>query len=463
MTNADDPRELRQKEGTKEQDLEKLAEKARPLLPALFPKGTTFVKVALPGVSILDPEDVAATKDAMDQLTPYQLMALTKRLRVAAKLLRTTQTLSEAVEKSEQEHTRLQELLDQNLAAVYKQMRPIEVQYRTLNQFFENGAAAPGDKLSVEVFNTPPAELFVDASEALATLAREIQETNAEAFNQSKAKSILVIPGHWAENKYLTRLEEVLADNRVVLFTDIFAGTKNIDNFDAAADRLELESYKALRQGSFGRAHMVVCVNELCGRPKYAWEDDHVWLPASSSIAGKVYFIDQAWQGDSVRDGAAGYRNGKVKAATPMVRMKLNKGHVGAFNQKYSVIPLVEERGELYIQGVRTLCTDETMKQYPAVRIHDFIIKTMLDFSRLLLFERFDETSKEKVKAGLRRFFDYLVKQQVIESYANLVVERDGKPGEKGKAKVNVQVKFYDVVEQVRVGADFNEDGSVAK
>jgi hypothetical protein len=97
------------------------------------------------------------------------------------------------------------------------------------------------------------------------------------------------------------------------------------------------------------------------------------------------------------------------------------------------------------------------------VRIYDFVIKAMLDYSRHLLFERFSEKSKEEVRAGMRRFLDSLVTQGVIESYSNLVVEKDGRPDEVGKARILVGLKFFNVVEQVRVGANFDETGKLEK
>ncbi|MBP6874745.1 MAG: hypothetical protein KBD56_01590 [Candidatus Eisenbacteria bacterium] len=454
-----DPRDGQQPEQVREKTIQRL-KSLEPMIAALFPKGSTFVGSALPGASLIDREDPASTKEALEGLTPYQWRALAKELRLAQVLARDAKSLSEAVQMAEDAHTRHQEALDRNLAQVYRQLRPVETHYRSLNQFFENAAKTAGENLSVEVFNVRPASLFEDASESLEHLINDIRDTNAEALNQDKARSLLVIPGHWAENKYLNRLEEALADNRIVLFTDIFSGQK-MDTFDAMAERLELEAYKGLRQPTNGRAHVSICINEICGRKKYAWEDDHLWLPASTSVAGKVYNIDQAWEKNAVRDGAGGYRNGKVKASVPMVRIKLNKAAIGALNQTYGMIPVVEDRGELVIMGVRTLCTDETMKQYPTVRIYDFIMKVFLDFSRRLLFERFDEHSKENVRAGLIRFLDALVKDGVIKRYANLVVERDGNPGEKGKARVTVGLEFYDVVEQVRVGGvSIDEEGN---
>jgi len=99
------------------------------------------------------------------------------------------------------------------------------------------------------------------------------------------------------------------------------------------------------------------------------------------------------------------------------------------------------------------------MKQYPTVRIYNFIKKTMLDYSRNLLFERFSDRSKETVRAGMIRFLDGLVKTGVIEGYSNIAVERDGKVGEKGKARVTVEIKFFDIITQVRCGIKLDEDG----
>ncbi len=454
-------KETREKVKLEEKELEKIKEQLLPMLPALFPRGGTFVGEMLPSAGLFDPEDPGATKEAVEALTPYQWLALAMRLRLARRMLDEAATLTDAVQAAEKQHTRHQEALDKNLRSVYEQMRPLEIQYRTLNQFFDNAAASPGANVSVEIYNTPPASLFEDASESLAVLTKEIQGTNAEAFHQSKAKSLLVIPGHWAENKYLNRLEALLADNRVSLFTDIFAGQKRMDNYDAVQDKLELETYKGLKQGSEGRAHMSVCVNEICGRQKYAWEDDHIWIPASTTVAGRVYNVDQAWE--AIKEGAAGYKRGKALVSSPMVRIKLNNASTGALANTYNLIPMIESKGDVFIMGVGSLCTDETMKQYPTVRIYDFIQKSMLDYSRTLLFERFSEKSKETVKAGLRRFFDGLVKEGVIESYSDLTVERDGKPGEKGKARVLVNVKFYDIVTQVRTGVKFDEEGNVEK
>lgn len=454
-------KETREKIKLDEKELEKVREQLLPMLSALFPRGGTFVGDVLPGAGLLDPEDPAATKEAVEALTPYQRLALALRLRLASHMLEEAASLTDALQTAEKEHTRHQEALDKNLRSVYEQMRPLEIQYRTLNQFFDNAAASPGANVSAEIFNTPPAALFEDASEPLSVLTKEIQGTNAEAFHQSKAKSILVIPGHWAENKYLNRLEALLADNRVSLFTDIFSGQRRMDNYDAIQDKLELETYKGLKQGTPGRAHMSVCANEICARQKYAWEDDNLWIPPSTTVAGRVYNVDQEWA--AIKEGAAGYKRGKALVSSPMVRVKLNNASTGALANTYNLIPLIESKGDVFIMGVGSLCTDETMKQYPTVRIYDFIQKAMLDYSRTLLFERFSEQSKEIVKAGLRRFFDGLVKEGVIESYSDLTVERDGKPGEKGKARVLVNVKFFDIVTQVRTGLRFDEEGHVEK
>lgn len=447
----------------REQDREKLREKVRPMLAALFPNATSPMKQILPGMAILDLDDAGATKEAFEGLSAYQREGLVRRLRIAVDLARKAKSLSEAVQRAEDEHTRYQQALDKNLAAVYKQIRPVETQYRTLNQFFDNAARSPGERINAWIYNTDPASLFEDASESLERLTLSIQNTNAEALNQTKAKSMMVIPGHWAESAYLNKIEEMLADNRVVLFTDIFAGMKGMEDFNNMLARLELPKYQGLKQGSVGRAHIAVCTNELCGREKYAWEDDHVWLPASSTIAGKLYNVDQTWDVNAVRDGAAGFRNGKIKASSPMVRTKLNNSQMGGLNQTFNIIPLVENQGNVYIMGVRTLCTNEDFKQYPTVRIHDFLTKIMLDYSRLLLFERFDDRSVEKVRSAMKKFYDYMVNQGVIRAYANIRVTRDGKPGERGKAKVDVDVSFFDTIEQVRVGVGLDENGQVEK
>lgn len=446
-----DPQQREREKKVREQLRDKVAE----WLPALFPNASSPIDGIIPGMGALGGEP-SVIMQAVGDLTDYQQEGLRQRLRLAADLVKNSSSHTEAVLRAGEEHARRQKHLDDNLAAAYRQIRPVETRYRALSQFFEN-AGEPGQKVSAFIFNADPKALFEEASESLAKLTEKIKNTNAEAFNQLNAKAMLVIPGHWAEGPNLAKIESTLADNRIMLFTDIFTGMKNMEDFNNMKARLELPKYRGLVQPLWERAHVVVCVNEICGRAKYAWEDDHVWVPSSTAVAGKQYRVDEGAEIAMVRDGAAGFPDGKLKTTVPMVRTAMNLTQVGTCTDVYRIVPIIENMGNLYIYGVGTLCSDERWKQYPVVRIHDFITKVLLDYCHTLLFKRFDERNVAKVKSGVQRFLNDMKNRGVIKTYGDFSVVRDGKEGELGKIKINVPVTYYDIIQQVRVNLVYDE------
>ena len=164
--------------------------------------------------------------------------------------------------------------------------------------------------------------------------------------------------------------------------------------------------------------------NYILGRKKseIADEDDDLYIPASAALAGKMSNTEDT----VIAQGIAGMKFGtlsNVKGA----RMDLLKSEASKLID-LGVIPIVEVDGRTIAFSNRSLYNGGTqsMREYPIVRVVDWIGKVLQHFCNYEAFTKWDTEVKADLKAAVIKFLDsYRGPKGLYENYHLGNIEQD--------------------------------------
>ncbi len=406
-------------------------------------------------------DDIPETKRFLqDPDFASERYTLTLRLRLLKQLLEAATSLEDAKMKAEELAKKARDLLEKNLAEISRRIRKMETRYRSFALFIQNAQMDPNEKVNVTVLNANQDELFEPDSDAMKTLAREIQHYGEYADYKDRAYGLLVIPGHHYRKDHLNALGTLLKNNRCMLITDAFAGEKGFNEAEDYIERLQLDQFRSIPDASHEKRHMIVTVNELVGREKESYEKEHVTLPASAALAGLIYRTDNE-EGPHVTP--AGEVKGDVRGAS-RPKVILNAKDHGTMSRELNLIPLAFPRETLRFMGARSLCTGEEFKFFAVSRVYDMICNVLSDFAKGVEFRNWDGATQNRLEHGIRTFLNALTGPgKPLKSWGKLQTWEDTSSGEAGVVRVKVELEFNMPVEKilfelpVKLGEDTGE------
>lgn len=320
------------------------------------------------------------------------------------------------IETCKEECTKAEINLKNNLFNIHDEIKNLEVTYRALDSFFANAGQNKID--CITLMNVNKEDLDEHDSEDTIAIRDELEQYY-DRLSLKNNYSLLVIPGYLGDANTIRMWAQTAYKNKVLMITDF----KDSQNFQMLKE--ELDDANLQGQDTY-LANVIMTCNYLLGRKKseLADEDDDLYLPPSSALAGKMSNTEEI----VIAQGAAGKKYGtlsNVKGA----RMDLRKSEIAALVDE-GVIPMVEEDGRTMAFSNHSLYNGNTLglQEYPIVRVFDWIGKVFQNFFNDEAFINWNSQVKSELQQAIHDFLsDYKGPGKLIENYNLKGINQDPK------------------------------------
>lgn len=412
---------------------EKLAE-STPSLEASCAKlakygGFAILETTIDGVQNLNPEKKARKKIFLtEQAKAAERAELSKRLQLMLDLLTNADTVADLTEQAQTKAEKAQELLNENLLRAFEVNRPLEQAYRSVANFYAN---TDQDKVkNVNIMNAELEQLTdLDNTTFIDTVAEEFAR-NFDRLDLRDSYSLLVIPGYLGAKKVVDKWAQIAHKNKVMLVTDF-------QHLDAPDDVVDLFESAYLTGGDAYLSNVMMTCNWLTGRGRNqdVGEEDDLYVPGSSALAGKVYATVMSQVTAGRKHGALNEIDG--------VRFPLKKSEISTL-EKMGLIPMVNEYGKVMPFSAKTLFSGDNLglQTYSVVRVFDYITKVLIDFLNRRAFENFNSTTRMDIQKQIVKFLDSVTGPgKLIEKFKLLRFEQD--PKKKDRILLDIHMLPY--------------------
>ena len=317
-----------------------------------------------------------------------------------------------------------------NMSNVYETIRPFEVTYRGIANFFSNCKKDPDEAVDVFFTNLKGEDLVdPDEPERFEKVTSEIS-TLFRQFSIDEAYSLMVVPGYLGNVQKIDNVARQIGfANKVHVITDM----EDFESYEEAKDMLSDETFKGLASTEEYKQYMSVCANYMLGRKKNEFEEEDVWIPPSTAVAGLIFRNDSEV---GIQQPSAGYDHGKI-ADVENSRFKLNQPTASELVKK-NVVPTLYWDGSVRTMGHTTLYNGETFNNYSIRRTYDYIYKTIRHYINKQTFKVVDEKYLTTIKTDLLKFMNYLKKNKDVLQDFSLEVFADDEMRKAQQVDINV-------------------------
>jgi len=354
--------------------------------------------------------------------------SLQKALSLWAKVLESSNDITDMVNTCEEKAALSEKILQQNLAKAVEETKDLERSYRNVALFFKN---TESDKLkNVSFINCELDQVkdldntrFIDA-------VNEELKMNFDRLDLRNNYSILVMPGYLGSNKVLEKWAKIAHEHKVMMVTDF-------EHLDAPDDVMEMFELANLTGGDKYRSNVMMTCNWLVGRGKFDElnEEDDLYVPPSGALAGKIYktLMSQV---------TAGKKFGSMNE-TDGVKFELKKSEIANL-EKMGLVPMVKEYGKVMAFSAKTLFNGDNLglQTYSVVRVFDYVTKVLMDFLNRRAFENFNANTRKDLMNQIVKFLDGITgPDKLIEDFTIRRFEQD--PVQKDKIHLDIHMKPY--------------------
>ena len=444
---------LQQQEGTQPQEQQQVQQPAKPVSELLAKYGGFKALAAfMPDVADMDPESRASK---MMFLTESQFKSkrerLVKDINTWLEILNEDKkSASEYVELCGQKKEKYHQSLKDNLQITARKMQKLETAYRSLDAFFKNTGMEkiPNLRLmNVEKYNEggETDELANSDAESF----KEIKNMLYNAFGRLSLKdnySLVALPGNIFKDKQIRDMWAKMAyEYKVMVVTD----SADCRDFDILHEQTEQykDSDKELQ-------NVVVTANWLAGRAPeaLAGEAMPLYIPPAGALAGMLYDANVP-----MAQGRAGEKYGTLSEIKG-VHIDMMKEEITSLwdNQ---VVPLVFSEGRVMAYNNSNLYTgtNTAMKEYPIVRVFDWIKKNLMHYVHKIALENWDPyNSPDQLKKTIQDFLnDYKGHGKLFADYTVGEPFQDPKTKE---VKIDIDIIPYFAAKNftIKLSADRN-------
>ena len=316
-----------------------------------------------------------------------------------------------------------------NLNLLVQKSKDLEVAYKSVSLFFENTQKKKVHNLTIlnadlEQLKDLDNPVFIDA------VRNEINDAY-DRLDLVDNYSLLIIPGYLGSNMVLDKWAKIALDNKVLLITD-FA------HLDGPDDVVELfESTDHVRADTFLSNTIMTC-NWLVGRGRHDYinEDDDLYIPPSTSLAGKIY-------SNKMSQASAGTKFG-VLARIGGVSFDLKKNDLASL-ERLGLIPMVYKNGEIIAFSAKTMFNGDNLglQTYSVVRVFDYVSKALIDYFNRKTFENFNVRTRKEFMREIVDFLDNNTgSQKLIESFAIKRLEQDSQHKDRVYLELHMEPYF---------------------
>ncbi len=391
--------------------------------------GFDLLEACIDDVQNMNPDRKARKKIFLTESSKkLERAKLQKTLEIWSDVLSSSDDISEMVEESEKRSEIAGKSLEKNLGAALEQTRELEQSYRSVALFFKN---TESQKIkNINIMNAELEQLkdldntrFIDA----------VQEELVQGYDRLDLRDnygILVIPGYLGSNKVIEKWAKIAHENKVMMITDF-------EHLDEPDDVMEMFEAANLTGGDKYRSNVMMTCNWLVGRGKHdeVGEEDDLFVPPSSALAGQVYrtLMSQV---------AAGKKHGGINEVDG-VRFDLKKSEIAQL-EKLGLVPMVNEYGKVMAFSAKTLFNGDNLglQTYSVVRVFDYVTKVLMDFLNRRAFENFNARTRKELMGQIVKFLDGITgPDQLIEDFSIKRFEQD--PNQKDRVFLDIHMKPY--------------------
>lgn len=375
--------------------------------------GFSFIEAVVDGIANMNTERKARRQIFLtDSSKTTERTDLLKKIQLWVDLLETNESTDKMAESCKSKSTAAAQTLKKNLKNTLGSTRELETAYRTVAQFYKNTELDKVDNVhimnaSLEQVKDLDNPLFIDY------VAAEFKQYY-DRLDLRDNYSIFAIPGYLGANKVVEKWAKVCNENKVMLVTD-FA------DLDKADDVVDLFYSANLTGGELHRSNVIMTCNWIVGRGKAdeVGEEESVFLPPSTSLAGKIHktLMSQV---------SAGKKHGSINEVDA-VKFELKKSEISQL-EKMGLVPMVNEYGKIMAFSAKTLFTGDNigLQTYSVVRVFDHVTKVLLDFLNRRAFENWTSKNEDDLRKQIVRFLDGIKgADKLIEKFKIVRFEQD--------------------------------------
>ena len=308
---------------------------------------------------------------------------------------------ADSCKEAEEKYT---EVLKQGITDALYATQNLERSYRELDSFFKTCGT---DKVkNLRIINVLKEDI-ADADSGFSQEVEDILRNGYDRLSLKDAYSLVCIPGAVLNDKTdLLRWAKMAFKYKVMLLTD-HADEYSFDDLQA-----NTEGYRDSDQELM---NVVMCANWIVGREAEKMSTDEednkaFYIAPSAALCGKLYN-----ETANMAQGAGGKKYGTLDGVKG-VKSDLLKSEIASLMDN-QVVPMVYSEGRVMAFNNTTLYNGDldAMKEYPIVRVFDWVKKVLMNFVHEVALENWDPyNSPKNLKAKIQQFLN------MYKGYGNL-------------------------------------------
>ena len=300
---------------------------------------------------------------------------------------------ADACKQDEEKYTNV---LKQGITDALYATQNLERSYRQLDSFFKTCGT---DKVkNLRIINVLKEDI-ADADSGFANEVENILRNGFDRLSLKDAYSLVCVPGAVFTDKVdLLQWAKMAFKYKVMLITD-HADEYSFDDLQA-----NTEGYRDSDQELM---NVVMTANWIVGREAEKMSSDEedakaFYIAPAAALCGKLY--DET---ANMAQGAGGKKYGTLDGVKG-VKSDLLKSEIAALMDN-QVIPMVYSEGRVMAFNNTTLYNGDldAMKEYPIVRVFDWVKKVLMNFVHEVALENWDPyNSPKNLKAKIQEFLN---------------------------------------------------------
>ena len=300
---------------------------------------------------------------------------------------------ADACKQAEEKYTGV---LKQGITDALYATQNLERSYRELDSFFKTCGT---DKVkNLRIINVLKEDI-ADADSGFANEVENILRNGFDRLSLKDAYSLVCVPGGVFTDKVdLLQWAKMAFKYKVMLITD------HADEYSVDALQANTEGYRDSDQELM---NVVMTANWIVGRESEKMSSDEedqkaFYIAPSAALCGKLY--DET---ANMAQGAGGKKYGTLDGVKG-VKSDLLKSEIAALMDN-QVIPMVYSEGRVMAFNNTTLYNGDldAMKEYPIVRVFDWVKKVLMNFVHEVALENWDPyNSPKNLKAKIQEFLN---------------------------------------------------------
>ena len=391
--------------------------------------GFAFLENLIDGYSNLNPARKARRNIFLtDEQWSSERKNLINRLSVWLDLLKNSNNVEQMRDTANNKAEQMEQLLNFNLKKSLERVKELERSYRSVALFYKN-TESPKVK-NISIVNADISQLKdLDNTLFIDHISSEL-DRNYDRLDLRNNYSILVVPGYLGSNAVLDKWSKIAYKNKVMLVTD-FA------DLESADDVIDIFFNANHSGGDVYKSNTLMTCNWLLGRDKNVkvGEEESLYVPGSSALAGKIYNTLMA-------QVVAGKKFGSINEVES-VRFDLKKSEISEL-EKIGLIPMVNEYSKVMAFSGKTLFNGDNLglQTYSVVRVFDYIAKVLIDFLNRRAFENFSSKTEDDLRRQIVKFLDSIQgPTRLIEKFKVIRIQQDKK--QKDRVWLDIHITPY--------------------